>query len=332
MNSAFSFKISLTESGGRLDQMVSERMDFLSRSRVAGLIKEGCILVGEKTQKPGYRIRPGDEIRVFLPREADVSRPGAETLSLDVIHQDRQVMVINKPPGLVVHPGAGNPSGTLVNALLNFDPGIRGVGGDESRPGIVHRLDKDTSGVMVVARTPAAFEFLHREFLYRRVQKRYLALASGEIRESSGRIDLPVGRHPKKRKMMMAGLPGGRSALTLWQVVCRYGRSTLVEVELKTGRTHQIRVHFRALGYPLVGDILYGFKRKKKHRHSVLGRVEAMAERQMLHAWKLSFRHPFSGKRMDISAPLPRDMESIISSLDQSLEPGTTTGASCLFE
>jgi 23S rRNA pseudouridine1911/1915/1917 synthase len=207
---------------------------------------------------------------------------------------------------MVVHPAPGNPSKTLVNALLHHCPHLEHPGENvPERAGIVHRLDKDTSGVLVAAKSRRAFEFLQKEFKQRRVQKLYLALAIGTLEESAGRIVLPIGRHPVKRKIMAVNTERARHAETLWRVLERLDGHTLMEVELKTGRTHQIRVHFRALGYPLAGDMVYGFRRKKT----------IDTPRQMLHARTLGFRHPWSGQRVEFTAPLPTDMAGVLEGL-----------------
>ncbi|MBF0413469.1 MAG: RluA family pseudouridine synthase [Desulfamplus sp.] len=289
--------------GCRLDYVVAIKADGYSRSLISQHIKNGDVTVSGKTRKPSYKVHIGEVVsgtlnehqNRFLVIADDNIKP-----KFDILHEDSQILVINKNYGVVVHPAPGNSSGTLVNALICYCPQIQYVGEDISRPGIVHRLDKDTSGVMVIAKDNQSFHFLKKEFMQRRVEKRYIALVSGSIQEDSGRIILPIGRHPVKRKMMSTVADNSRYAETLWLVKQRYKDTTLVEAELKTGRTHQVRVHFKAIGHPLVGDNVYGFK---KGGNRLQGR-----KRQMLHAWQLSFRHPWSGKRVDFSAPLPDDM------------------------
>jgi 23S rRNA pseudouridine1911/1915/1917 synthase len=220
-----------------------------------------------------------------------------------LIYEDPWIVVVNKPPGLVVLPGVGNPSGTLLNALIHHFPDLNGVNCDAPpRGGIVHRLDKDTSGAIVVAKSKRSYEFLQKEFRYRRVRKLYLALVTGLINESHGRIALPIGRHPIHRKRMTINTKRARPAETRWRVLGQIQGHTLVEVGLKTGRTHQIRVHFSALGHPLVGDRVYG---PRKNR-------QIQEPRQMLHAGSLGFRHPWSGKSVEFSAPIPGDMLEMI--------------------
>ncbi|MBF0112378.1 MAG: RluA family pseudouridine synthase [Desulfamplus sp.] len=278
-----------------------------SRSLIAQLIKNGDILVSGRVKKPSSKVYSGEVIYGCLPdiKDGESADPVAEQNGkppFDILHEDSHIMVINKYHGIVVHPAAGNLSGTVVNALISYYPQIQSVGEDRLRPGIVHRLDRDTSGVMVVAKERDAFSFLKKEFMQRRVQKSYIALVSGSLKEDSGEIVLPIGRHPVKRKMMSTVAQNGRYAETIWRVLKRYNSATLVEAELKTGRTHQVRVHFKAIGHPLVGDSVYGFK--KRGGDSMFSKIS----RQMLHAWKLSFRHPWSGRRVEFVAPLPEDI------------------------
>jgi len=330
------FVVSSRFEGYRLDCAVALKNSDWSRSAIAQLIKRGEILVSGKEKKPSYRVHAGDLISCLLPdlhgdrllmseypieenslsdhfmnkyaiNQELLSSEIAPDLPFDILHEDHQILVINKKPGVVVHPAPGNLSGTLVHFLISYYPQIRSVGEDIVRPGIVHRLDRDTSGVMVVAKEKGAFCFLKREFMQRRVEKRYIALVSGNLRDDSGHIVMPIGRHPVKRKMMSTIAENGRYAETLWKVIQRHPGATLVEAELKTGRTHQVRVHFKALGHPLVGDSVYGFRSGC--------RLQGSKKRQMLHAWKLSFRHPWSGRRVEFKAPLPHDMAEFIDSV-----------------
>ncbi|MBF0231700.1 MAG: RluA family pseudouridine synthase [Desulfamplus sp.] len=343
----------------RLDCVVTAKTTEIecSRSLITQLIKNGDILVSGQIRKPSYRVHTGDLISGLLPDVPESNRfiweypiqenidsshsvknytepegslvaDSSASLPFDIIHEDDHILVINKNVGVVVHPAPGNLSSTLVHALISYYPAIRCVGEDLFRPGIVHRLDRDTSGVMVVAKENRAFFFLKKEFMQRRIEKRYLAIVSGNIKEDAGQIVLPIGRHPVNRKMMSTSTENGRYAETLWQVRQRYDGATLVEVELKTGRTHQIRVHFRSLGHPLVGDTVYGFKQRRhsvafKNMFSFCGKnwnrgtgdtrmVENRISRQMLHAWKLSFRHPWSGRRVEFTAPVADDMARFI--------------------
>ncbi len=293
--------------GERLDQ-VAAAASGATRGRVAAAIREGLILVSGQPKKPGYRVKFGEIISGRVESTVEPA-PCAQPLPLDILFEDDHIIVVNKSAGMVVHPAPGNPSKTLVNALLYHCPHLEHPGEKvPERAGIVHRLDKDTSGVLVAAKSRRAFEFLQKEFKQRRVQKQYLALAIGSLKESSGRITLPIGRHPVKRKIMTVNTERARPAETLWRVLARMDGYTLVEVDLKTGRTHQIRVHFRALGYPLAGDTVYGFRRKKS----------IAVPRQMLHAETLGFRHPWSGQRVDFTAPLPMDMAGVLEGLNLS--------------
>ncbi len=283
----------------RLDKVVSIHNKSCSRSRAAVLINNSNILLNSEKKKPGYRVKPGDIISGTIP-DADIeSRVLPEKIHLDIQFEDEHILVINKRAGIVVHPAPGNSSGTLVNALLFHDPGIEKVGGDFFRPGIVHRLDKDTSGLIVIAKTQNALNFLQKEFKQRRVEKKYLALVSGNLSENQGEINLPIGRHPVKRKIMAINHENGKSAITCWKVKHKFKTASLVEVLLKTGRTHQIRVHFYAIDHPLIGDLIYQPRRYRKKKR--------IAPRQMLHSWQLAFRHPYSGEKMVFEARLPED-------------------------
>lgn len=292
--------------GARLDQVVATLAEGVTRGEVARAIREGAILVSDIKKKPGYRVKPGEII--FGEIESKVEpEPFAEFIPLDILYEDQWIIVVNKPAGIVVHPAPGNSCGTLVNALLHHSPalGIANVS-VPPRAGIVHRLDKDTSGVMVAAKSRQSFDFLQKEFSQRRVKKQYLALVMGTTEESFGRIILPIGRHPIRRKVMAINTERARYAETLWRVLKKMDGYTLMDVELKTGRTHQIRVHFRALGYPILGDKVYGFRKKKG----------LVVPRQMLHARSLAFRHPWSGKKVDFSAPVPGDMVKVLELLN----------------
>lgn len=300
--------------GKRLDLFVAEQCPGFSRSSIAALMKKGAILVDGRHMKPSSKVHCGSVVSGNIENRDKDALPLSESIDLDIIHEDSDILVINKQPGMVVHPAPGNITGTLVNALLNYSPEIEGVGDDHLRPGIVHRLDRDTSGVMVVARKESAFQFLKKEFMCRRVEKRYLAFVLGNLKETSGEVIMPIGRHPVKRKMMSTLSRNGRHAETLWHVRERYKGVDLVEVELKTGRTHQIRVHFKALGYPLIGDKLYGFRKGagRRRQKELAGKMEKEVQRHMLHAWKLSFSHPCSGRSMNFTAPVPEDMKRFI--------------------
>ena len=284
------------ETGGmRLDHFMAEHVPRLSRSRLQALIKDGHITVNSASARASLKLRAGDEIRFDEPPATpDTTEP--EDIALNILYEDDDLIVINKPPGLVVHPAVGHRSGTLVNALLHHCDALSGIGGVE-RPGIVHRLDKETSGCLVAAKNDVAHQSLVQQFAGREVTKIYLALAAGRFARKTGVIDAPIGRHPMHRQRMAVVKPEhGREAKTSWRVLAELAAGTLVECTLHTGRTHQIRVHLKHLGHPLLGDSIYG--------------KAAGFPRQMLHAWKLGFLHPKTGKRIDCIAPVPHDFEA----------------------
>ena len=294
----FEFTIGIEEKNTRLDSLVCIRMDSVTRSRAVKLISAGLIRVNGQVKKSGYKLNTGDVVTGQLDTLDKTKLVEPENIILNVQYEDDYIIVIDKPSGMVVHPGAGNETGTLVNALLYHDPKISSAGSERVRAGIVHRLDKDTSGLIVAAKTDRALEFLLKEFKYRRVEKRYLALVEGSELEDSGIIDLPIARHPVKRKQMAVNQESGKKAVSVWQVKERYPDATLVEVLLKTGRTHQIRVHFYAIGHPLVDDPVYQFRRNRK---------KISKDRQMLHSHYLAFRHPYSGRRVEFRSEPPDD-------------------------
>ncbi len=279
-----------TADGRRLDVMLAEWAG-LTRSRVSALIGEGCCTVeGRPAPKPGAVPPQGAAVRLTIPAPRP-AEPQPEDIPLEILHQDADLAVVVKPCGMVVHPAAGNEDGTLVNALLYAMDQLGGIGG-VMRPGIVHRLDKDTSGLLLVAKNDPAQLALSRQLQDRDVEKHYLALVEGSMAEPAGRIDQPIGRSKKDRKKMAID-PQGREAHTEWTVLAEGDRCSLLDVHILTGRTHQIRVHMRSAGHPVCGDPIYGFERGLK------------VPRLMLHAWTLAFRHPVSGKMMRFTAPLP---------------------------
>lgn len=314
----FFFEIDPRDEGLRLDRFISTHTPHCSRSHAARLICRSHIRVNAHTKKPGYRIRSGDLVEVEMPEPAAVSFE-AEAMDLAVLYEDRAIIVINKPAGLVVHPAPGNYTGTLVNGLLHHCPDLAPIAG-EIRPGIVHRLDKDTSGAIIVAKNAAALENLAGQFKARTVAKTYLALVYGDMKSETGEIDLPVGRHPTDRKKMSVNSRSPRSALTLWRVKANYGACCLLEVDIKTGRTHQIRVHCAALQHPVVGDALYGGRTGNQYRRqdSRLDILARCVQRQMLHAWQLAVTHPETDERKTFEAPLPDDMRGVIEGLEAS--------------
>jgi len=301
----------------RLDAVVAAHLPDCSRSLAANLIGDRKILVENHPQKPGYRVKSGEQILVRIPEPEPVEYT-PEPIPLNILYQDSDIVVLNKQAGIVVHPAPGHGSGTLVNALLYHCPDLGGIGG-EIRPGIVHRLDKDTSGTMVVAKNAAALEALARQFKARTVRKKYLALVYGELEKDAGTIDLPIGRHPVRRKQMSTTTPRGRSAETSWHVREKFKGITLLELTLKTGRTHQIRVHCAAMGHPIVGDQVYRSRNCLKdmdrlfpgESSSMVAQLKA-TPRQMLHAWRLRLTHPSAGEIMTFESPIPADMETVI--------------------
>ncbi len=310
----FSFTATESEAGHRLDTVIVAHLPTLSRSRASRLIRAGHITVNGLIKKPGYLTRPGDVVRSEIPSPERITcRP--EAIPLSILYEDRDVIVLNKPPGLVVHPGAGHKSRTLVNALLFHCPDLEGIGGG-IRPGIVHRLDKDTSGALVVAKNDMAHESLSHQFKKRQVQKRYLALVYGNMKTSAGVIDLPIGRHPTDRKKMSTESRRSRSTKTRWKIKEAFFGVTLLEIDLKTGRTHQVRVHCAAMGHPVVGDATYGRKRGWKDFPSrQTQKVVGTVRRQMLHAWQLTFLHPRTEQSMSFESPVAKDMASVLNAL-----------------
>jgi 23S rRNA pseudouridine1911/1915/1917 synthase len=301
------------DAGRRLDLFLAERVAQLSRTRIQELIGEGLVLVGGRIAKSSHRISAGEVIEIKVqPRPAPAAAP--EDLPLDLLLVDDEFVVVNKPAGMVVHAGAGHASGTLVNALLHR-LGKLSQGGGPLRPGIVHRLDKDTSGAMIVARNDRAHEHLAEQFRSRNVRKIYVALVHGKLPRESGSITLPISRDPHRRTRMTARAAKGRNARTDWRVVARLDRCTLVEAALHTGRTHQIRAHFAAIGHPVVGDTLYGAPRTVRAGARDLPRLE----RNYLHAARLGFSHPTTGAWVEVRAPLPAQLRVYFEQLGASL-------------
>ncbi len=282
----------ITSDGRRLDVLLSEETG-LSRSRVAALMEEGlCVSVGKEIRKAGTKLPEGQEIILTVPAPREAA-PQAEDIPLEILYEDEDLAVVVKPRGMVVHPAAGHPDGTLVNALLARLDSLGGIGG-ELRPGIVHRLDKETSGLMLVAKNDEAQEALSRMLKDREIEKHYRALAEGKFKEPEGEIDAPIDRSKKDRKKMAVD-PEGRPALTRWKVLAEGRGCTLLDVHILTGRTHQIRVHLKSVGHPVCGDEIYGNGRGVK--------VPCL----MLHAYSLDFLHPRTKEKMSFRAELPED-------------------------
>ena len=301
------------DSGRRLDLFLAQRLPELSRTRIQELIRQGNVRVDGSTAKTSHRISAGETIEFeILPRPALVAAP--EDLPLELLLVDEDFVVVNKPAGMVVHAGAGHARGTLVNALLHRLGKLSGAGG-ALRPGIVHRLDKETSGVLVVARNDRAHENLSEQFRSRNVRKIYVALVHGKMPRDSGTIALPISRDPRRRTRMTARGDKGRHARTDWRVIARLDRCTLVEVVIHTGRTHQIRAHFAAIGHPIVGDTLYGAPRGLRAGSRNL----PVLERNFLHAARIGFSHPSTGAWVEVRSPLPRDLRVYFEQIAASL-------------
>lgn len=296
------FEAAEADKGERLDVFLARQAPELSRSRVQRLIADGRVAVQGRPAKANHKVQPGEAVSLSVPPPEPVAVE-AEAIPLDVVYEDAEVVVVNKPRGMVVHPAAGNWRGTLVNALLARCDDLSGVGG-EVRPGIVHRLDKDTSGVMVAAKNDRAHASLARQIKDRTAGRKYLALVHGNVKAEEGLIDAPIGRHRTDRKRMAVDAERGREARTRFRVLERFPGYTLVACKLETGRTHQIRVHMAYIGHPVVGDPKYG---PKGSPFPIDG--------QALHAAELTFRHPASGAEMVFTAPLPADMEGILAKL-----------------
>ena len=294
------------ESGARLDLFVARSLPHLSRTRVQTLIEQGHIQVNQRNAKASTRLEPGDTISISEPAPEPVPDSSESTsLSLDIVFEDQQLLVINKPAGLVVHPAAGHERDTLVDALLarHIPLGAAPEGDNMRRPGIVHRLDKDTSGLLLVAKTSEAMLGLAQQFQAHTITKRYLALVEGHLPVAEGAIDAPVGRDQRQRQRMAITAQHGRDAQTLFWVEQEFSRFTLLRVQIITGRTHQIRVHFAAIGHPVAGDSLYGRLQRPE------------PPRLFLHAAELRFIHPTTGQELTFSAPLPSDLQGFLETL-----------------
>jgi 23S rRNA pseudouridine1911/1915/1917 synthase len=306
-------RIQVDRPASRLDQFLADAIPDLSRSQIQKLIRQGKVWLTSGTAgeagpspRPSAGVQPGDVVTLYLPTaRSDNLTP--ESVPLDIVFEDETLVVINKPAGLVVHPAHGHTGGTLVNALLARYPDLAAMSQADAdsadRPGIVHRLDRDTSGLIIVARTPAALHHLRRQFKARTVEKTYLALVFGRPDAPQGLIDVPLGRNPRHRQKF-APRPDGKPARTHYRLQADFGQYSLLEIGLETGRTHQIRVHLAWLGWPVVGDKVYGRKKNP------LG-----LERQFLHAWRLRFEHPGTGEMLQLEAPLGQDLAAVLDSL-----------------
>lgn len=290
------------DKGKRLDIYIAENFNELSRTMIKKLIESNNVLVNDKSEKVSYKVQANDNISIDVP-EAKETKLKAQEIPLDIIYEDSDIIVVNKPKGMVVHPANGNPDGTLVNAILSIcKNSLSGIGG-ELRPGIVHRLDKDTSGLIIVAKNDKAHINMSEQIKERNVKKTYIALVRGNVPEEEATINMPIGRSTKDRKKM-AVTKNGKQAITHFKVLKKYSKYTLLEIKIETGRTHQIRVHMAEIGYPVVGDAVYSN-----------GKNEFGIEGQMLHAYKLEFMHPITNKHMELTAPLPQYFEEILKKL-----------------
>ena len=288
----------------RLDAYIAQKCENLSRTMIQKLIEDGEILVNGQEKKISYKTKQGDVIEIHIPEAKEINLK-AQDIPLDVVYEDDDIIIVNKPKGMVVHPANGNPDGTLVNAVMSLCKGsLSGIGG-EIRPGIVHRLDKDTSGLIIIAKNDVAHINLSKQIKDRRVKKIYIALVKGNVSENEATVNMPIGRSTKDRKKM-AVRKDGKEAITHFKVLKRYGKYTLLELKIDTGRTHQIRVHMAEIGHPVVGDMIYSN-----------GKNEFGIEGQMLHAKSLDFQHPVTGKQIHLEAELPKYFEEILSKLDK---------------
>ncbi len=310
-----SFFAPVEENLPRLDVAICRELPELSRATVQRLIEEGRVTVNGRGERASLKLKGGEEICVIVPPPVP-AEPVAESIPLEILYEDTDLVVINKPAGMVVHQGAGNSSGTLVNALLGHCDDLSGIGG-ELRPGIVHRIDKDTSGILVAAKNDRAHQGLAEQFRLHSVKRLYRALVFGSPLEESGRIESEIGRHPVDRKRMSSTARHGKRAVTRWKVLARYPRLTFLELRLETGRTHQIRVHLSEKGHQLVGDEVYGGgSRLAGISDPRLKKLILDLNRQALHAMALGFIHPVDGRYLEFTSPLPDDMQRILDYLE----------------
>lgn len=313
MNHNLIIEIPEEAKGKRVDLYLSGLEEIsLSRSRIQRLIKEGSITINGERVKSNHNVRPGEKVSVVIPAPQSLEA-FPEDIPLDVYYEDDSVILINKPPGMVVHPAVGNWSGTLVNALLFHCNNLSGIGG-KIRPGVVHRLDKDTSGLIVFAKNDKAHRILSKQIKGRLIKRRYIAIVLGDL-AGSGKIEVPIGRALADRKKMSVKTKKGRGAVTHYKVIKRLGGITLVEVTLETGRTHQIRVHFSHIKHPVLGDPVYGGRPQDFFQNKNKG-LKTMLKRQMLHAETLGFFHPETGEYVEFSSPIPPDMEEVLKTLN----------------
>lgn len=288
----------------RIDAYIAKENKELSRTMIKKLIDEGNILVNGKKQKSSYKVQENDEIEINIPKAKEINLK-AQDIPIEIIYQDNDIIVVNKPKGMVVHPAVGNLDGTLVNAVMNIcRDSLSGIGG-EIRPGIVHRLDKDTSGLLIIAKNDNSHIKMSEQIKNREVTKIYIALVRGIITENEATINMPIARSTKDRKKMAVS-KSGKSAITHFRVLKRYDKYTLLQIKIDTGRTHQIRVHMAEIGHPIIGDLVYSN-----------GKNDFGVEGQMLHSQILEFKHPTTGKKMHLEAKIPNYFEEILKELGQ---------------
>ncbi|MDY7035004.1 MAG: RluA family pseudouridine synthase [Thermodesulfobacteriota bacterium] len=308
----FSCSITNNNRDQRIDAFLASHIRDLTRSRIQALIKNGFLEVNGHTPKTGYRLKKGDQVRLIIP-PARPCRLEPEPVDFKPIHEDASLIVLNKPPGLVIHPAPGHPTGTLVHGLLHYCKDLSEIGGI-LRPGIIHRLDKNTSGLLVVAKNDRAHTLLAKQFKSGTVKKRYIALVHGIMKGDKGEIDLPIARHPKKRKEMSVLFSKGKESYTFWEKIEEFRSGfSLLRVTPKTGRTHQIRVHLSHVGHPIVGDPVYGYGHNWWKKCSPVKRNNMpLIKRQMLHAETLGFVHPDADNYCEFKAPPPDDLDYIL--------------------
>ena len=296
----------VAESGKRLDAYIASKNEEITRTSAQRLIEQGNVLVNGNKQKVSYKVSEGDVIDIEQPKAQEIELK-AQNIPIDIIYEDNDIIVVNKPKGMVVHPANGNPDGTLVNAIMAIcKDSLSGIGG-EIRPGIVHRLDKDTSGLLIIAKNDKAHVNMSEQIKNHEVKKTYITLVRGNVKENEVTIDMPIGRSNSDRKKMAVN-KNGRNAITHIKVLKRYNKYTLLEVNIETGRTHQIRVHLSHIGYPIIGDYTYS---NGKNEFGVVG--------QCLHAKQLEFLHPITKKQMKLEAPVPEYFQEILNTLNVSL-------------
>lgn len=303
MTKKITVRVEPGDSGKRADRFLSSRLDNMSRSALKRMIDSGQVTMDGETVTPRHLTREGEEFTIRLPQPAEI-KAMPEKIGLDIVYEDADIVIVNKPAGMVVHPAKGHHTGTLVNALLYHCKDLSGIGG-EIRPGIVHRLDKDSSGLIAVAKNDAAHSSLSEQLAARSMEREYLAVVRGVLKEGSGTIDMPIGRHPVYRKKISVKTNSPREAVTHYETLESFKDAAYIKVKLHTGRTHQIRVHLSAIGHPIVGDSLYG-----KHKSGLIDRLA-------LHAWRLSLTHPKSGQRKTFTADPPEDFQRLLAALQK---------------